>query len=92
MKNIHQTIERLYGDRDRDRDLYKNIAWLTEELGELVQAIRKGSREEEEEEFADVLAWLVSLANVREVDLEHVFYRKYGEECVKCGHSPCKCP
>ena len=45
------------------------VAWLAEEVGELAQAVRKGTRAEQEHEFADVLAWLASLANQMGIDL-----------------------
>jgi len=44
-----------------------------------------------ENEFADVIAWLASLANVTNVDLEKATLSKYDDKCPKCGHSPCKC-
>ena len=46
------------------------VAWLAEEVGELAQAVRKGTRAEQEHEFADVLAWLASLANQVGIDLD----------------------
>ena len=38
--------------------------WLMEEVGELAAALREGTREEQAAEFADVLAWLTTIANV----------------------------
>ena len=51
----------IYGDRDSERGVPATVAWLTEELGELAQAVRKGTREEQLHELGDVLAWLASL-------------------------------
>ena len=51
--------------------------WLTEEIGELATALRSGSHEERSLEFADVLAWLATIANVVDVDLEEAVARKY---------------
>ena len=68
-------MEDLYGAADRERGVAATVAWLTEELGELAQAVRKGSREEQLHEFGDVLAWLSSLANQMDIDLEQAAQR-----------------
>jgi NTP pyrophosphatase (non-canonical NTP hydrolase) len=44
-----------------------------------------------QEEMADVVAWLCSLANLLEIDLETAMHRKYPDKCGKCGHNPCVC-
>ena len=51
------------------------MAWLTEEVGELARAIRKGSRDEQLHELGDVLAWLASLANQLGLSLDDAFAR-----------------
>ncbi len=51
------------------------VAWLAEELGELAQAVRKGTREQQVHEFGDVLAWLASLANQMDIDLDDAMQR-----------------
>ncbi|MEZ5237719.1 MAG: MazG nucleotide pyrophosphohydrolase domain-containing protein [Microthrixaceae bacterium] len=56
-------MESLYGEQDRGRGLAPTVAWLCEEVGELAQAVRKGSPEQQLHELGDVLAWLASLAN-----------------------------
>ncbi|MFQ5557266.1 MAG: MazG nucleotide pyrophosphohydrolase domain-containing protein [Acidimicrobiales bacterium] len=56
-------MERLYGADDRERGVPATVAWLAEELGELAQAVRKGTHAEQLHELGDVLAWLASLAN-----------------------------
>jgi NTP pyrophosphatase (non-canonical NTP hydrolase) len=66
------------------------LARLTEEVGELARAIRKGDRDNLELEFSDGLAWTASLANLLDVDLEAVAGR-YEAGCPKCGSSPCRC-
>jgi NTP pyrophosphatase (non-canonical NTP hydrolase) len=53
----------LYGEADRERGLPSTVAWLCEEVGELAQAVRKGSADEQLHELGDVLAWLASLAD-----------------------------
>lgn len=56
-------METLYGEADRERGLPSTVAWLCEEVGELAQAVRKGTPEQQLHELGDVLAWLSSLAN-----------------------------
>jgi len=55
-------MDELYGDADRQRGMPSTVAWLCEEVGELAQAVRKGSPEDQLHELGDVLAWLASLA------------------------------
>lgn len=66
---FQQLMERLYGDADRERGLPSTVAWLCEEVGELAQAVRKGTREQQLHELGDVLAWLSSLANQLDLSL-----------------------
>lgn len=63
-------MERLYGEADRARGIPSTVAWLCEELGELAQATRKGTRQQQLHELGDVLAWLASLANQLDLSLE----------------------
>jgi NTP pyrophosphatase (non-canonical NTP hydrolase) len=87
---LQDRIRATYLDRDRSRGVDGTFRWLTEEVGELARAIRKGDRENLEVEFSDVLAWTISLANLLDVDLEHVA-RRYADGCPKCGGTPCRC-
>ena len=52
--------------------------WFCEEVGELTRALRRNKREELEGEFADVLAWLATLASIAKVDLQAAAEKKYG--------------
>jgi NTP pyrophosphatase (non-canonical NTP hydrolase) len=63
LATVQELMDRLYGQRDRARGVPATVAWLCEELGELAQAVRKGSPEQQLHELGDVLAWLASLAN-----------------------------
>jgi NTP pyrophosphatase (non-canonical NTP hydrolase) len=63
-------MDELYGDQDRERGVPATVAWLCEELGELAQAVRKGTRDQQLHELGDVLAWLASLANQLGLSLE----------------------
>ncbi len=75
ISEFQQHIEDVYGDRDRERGIPSSVAWLAEEIGELAQAIRKGSHEERIHEFGDVIAWTFSLANQVGVNLEEALDR-----------------
>jgi NTP pyrophosphatase (non-canonical NTP hydrolase) len=88
---LQDVIERTYGDRDRARGVSATVAWLTEEIGELAQAVRKGSYEQQVHEFGDVIAWVATLANQQGVDLDEAVAR-YAAGCPKCQSSPCTCP
>ncbi|HEY5154170.1 MAG TPA: MazG nucleotide pyrophosphohydrolase domain-containing protein [Acidimicrobiales bacterium] len=56
-------MDELYGPGDRERGIPSTVAWLCEEVGELAQAVRKGTPDQQRHELGDVLAWLASLAN-----------------------------
>lgn len=88
---LQDVIERTYGDRDRARGVSATVAWLTEEIGELAQAVRKGTHEQRVHEFGDVVAWVATLANQQGVDLNEAIER-FAQGCPKCGASPCTCP
>lgn len=66
---------KLYGEADRARGVPATVAWLCEELGELAQAVRKGTPEEQLHELGDVLAWLASLAHQLDLSLEEAIER-----------------
>jgi NTP pyrophosphatase (non-canonical NTP hydrolase) len=73
--DFQQLMATLYGDVDRDRGVPATVAWLAEEVGELAQAVRKGTPEQRLHEFGDVLAWLASLANQVGISLEDAAQR-----------------
>ena len=75
LNELQNLMENLYGVDDRDRGLPSTVAWLCEEVGELAQAVRKGSKEEQLHELADVLAWLASIANQLDLSLETAMER-----------------
>jgi len=90
LARLQDVIERTYGDRDRSRGVPSTVAWLAEEVGELAQAVRKGSREQQLHEFADVLAWVATLANQMDIDLNDAVAR-YANGCPTCSALPCVC-
>ena len=91
LSQLQQLIRDIYGDKDRRRGIEGTFMWFMEEVGELSAALRSGSDAERAAEFADVLAWLVTLANTAGVDLEDAVQAKYGNGCPGCGNSPCDC-
>jgi len=84
-------MHRLYFHRDSKRGTVGTYNWLVDEVKELREALKMDDKEALENEFADVIAWLASLANVTDVDLEKAALNKYDNKCPKCGHSPCQC-
>ena len=87
---LQDVIERTYGARDAARGLPSSVAWLTEEVGELAQAIRKGSRDQQLHELGDVLAWLTTIAGQLGLSMEEAAAR-YAGGCPACGATPCSC-
>lgn len=79
-----------YGERDSARGTAATVAWLTEELGELARAVRKGTKEDQLHELSDVLAWVASLANQLDLSLDDAAAR-YAGGCPKCSGNPCCC-
>ena len=91
MRELQGSMARLYMERDRARGHDATFRWLTEEIGELAKAMRTGDPANLEHEFGDVLAWLASLANLEDIDLERAVAR-YAGTCPRCGETPCACP
>ncbi|WP_010478341.1 MazG nucleotide pyrophosphohydrolase domain-containing protein [Thermococcus zilligii] len=91
IKEFQEMIKEIYLHKDSRRGVEKTFLWFVEEVGELSEAIRKHDREAMEEEFADVLAWLASLANLLGINLEEAAKRKYPSVCPYCGKNPCEC-
>ena len=75
LDDVQTLMEDLYGEADRERGMPATVAWLCEELGELAQAARKGTKEQQLHELGDVLAWLASLANQLDLSLDDAMAR-----------------
>ena len=90
IEEFQRLMQQQYGEADAQRGVAATVAWLAEELGELAQAVRKGTTEQQQHEFGDVLAWLASLANQTGINLEKSALR-FAAGCPKCGSTPCKC-
>ncbi len=82
----------MYFEKDVARGVDGTFMWLMEEIGELASALRGNDRDNLAEEFADVIAWLATIANVADVDLNAALKAKYGEGCPGCGRLVCECP
>lgn len=91
LADFQSLMARTYGERDRARGTAATVAWLTEELGELAQSVRKGDDEARRHELGDVLAWLASLAEQLGLSLDDAAQR-YAQGCPRCGSIPCGCP
>lgn len=93
IREFQQLIDRMYSDRDRERGSAKTFLWFTEEVGELASELAAGESADPREkaaEFADVFAWLATLANVEGVDLQDAV-AKYAAGCPGCGQLACNC-
>jgi NTP pyrophosphatase (non-canonical NTP hydrolase) len=88
---FQQRIEDIYLEKDRTRGVEGTFAWFVEEVGELSRGLRRRDRRELEGEFADVLAWLATLASLAGVSLESAATAKYEAGCPKCRRTPCDC-
>lgn len=75
---LQKLIRERYHDTDAARGTPGTFMWLMEEIGELATSLHECAPDQSptpeqranlEEEFADVLAWLVTLANINGVDL-----------------------
>ena len=88
---FQEMMRTLYFHRDSQRGVEKTFEWLVEEVAELGEALKTDDKKALENEFADVIAWLASLANVVNVDLENAALAKYDNKCPKCGRMPCQC-
>jgi NTP pyrophosphatase (non-canonical NTP hydrolase) len=92
ISEFQQMMRQLYFKRDSERGVEGTYNWLVDEVAELGEELKKGSgRETAEKEFADVIAWLASLANIMGIDLERAAISKYNYKCPKCQQSPCQC-
>ena len=89
---FQKQIEAIYYERDAERGVPLTFTWFVEEVGELAKEIRKQPQDMERlrEEFADVFAWLATLASLLGISLEDAA-QIYAEGCPKCKNTPCDC-
>jgi NTP pyrophosphatase (non-canonical NTP hydrolase) len=91
LRDFQQLVRRMYGEKDVARGVDGTFMWLMEEIGELAAALRHGDSQDQQEEFADVLAWLTTIANVVGIDLSDAVIQKYGNGCPGCHRLVCCC-
>lgn len=91
LADLQRLIAAMYSSKDEARGVDGTFMWLMEEVGELAAALREGDREEMAAEFADVLAWLATIANVAGINLQSAVLEKYGTGCPGCGQMVCAC-
>lgn len=91
IREFQDRIEAIYYERDAARGLAGTHMWFCEEVGELTRALRRDRKDELEGEFADVLAWLATLASIAGIDLEQAARAKYEAGCPRCSSTPCAC-
>ena len=91
ISEFQEMMKTLYYQRDFERGWKGTYDWLMDEVEELGEALEGSDKEATEKEFADVIAWLASLANVVNVNLEKAALDKYPHKCPKCHQTPCQC-
>ncbi len=97
IRDFQSQIKRLYFKKDKKRGVEGSFRWLVEEVGELARCLRKysqersqGTKEKLKEEFADIFAWVCSLASLTDVDMEEAVM-KYKDGCPRCQKLRCIC-
>ena len=91
LAGLQDLIRTMYSSKDEARGIDGTFMWLMEEVGELAAALREEDKPSQAAEFADVLAWLATIANVAGIDLQQAVYEKYGRGCPGCGEMVCAC-
>ena len=87
LRDLQSLIKQMYGAKDVARGVDGTFMWLMEEVGELAAALREGTPEELALEFADVLAWLATIANVAGIDLDAACARNMARDARAVGNS-----
>ena len=91
LAEFQKLIRDMYHEKDVARGVDGTFMWLIEEVGELAAALREGTHQERMGEFADVLAWTVTIANAVDIDLTQAVLDKYGSGCPGCDKLVCDC-
>ena len=91
LSEFQELIEQTYFERDAERGMDGTFMWFIEEVGELATALRAKDTGALKGEFADVLAWLCTLASLAGVRMEDTV-EKYRRGCPVCRSMPCRCP
>jgi NTP pyrophosphatase (non-canonical NTP hydrolase) len=83
IRDFQKLIERRYGTRDKERGTPATFMWFVEEVGELATALAGDDMANKQEEFADVFAWMCTLANINGVDIEQACEKYIDEKRVQ---------
>ena len=70
IKEFQQYIRDKYYEVDSKRGTPATFMWLIEEIGELATGLQGDDKQNQKEEFGDVIAWLCTLANINDICLE----------------------
>lgn len=79
ISEFQRVIAQKYKKRDQERGVPATFMWFIEEVGELATALAGNDEKNKQEEFADVFAWLCTLANISDVDLEQACTKYTGK-------------
>jgi len=77
LKELQSKMKEMYFEKDSQRGIYATFTWLVEEVGELAEALLSNDSDSIQEELADVIAWTVSIANLKGIDIEEALKKKY---------------
>ena len=91
INDIQTLMKDLYYNKDKERGIEKTFLKLTEEIGELAEAILLTNESKITEEIIDIIAWAYSIANLARIDVKKSFFEKYSGSCPKCSSNPCTC-
>lgn len=102
ISEFQELMKKLYFEKDDKRGISGTFMWFIEEIGELSEILRHYIAEKDEakriaiktsvgEEMADIIAWISSIANLLDLDLQKALFDKYPDRCRKCNGNPCKC-
>jgi len=91
---FHESLDR---EKRFDPDMFRNVAYLSEEIGEVVSAIRDFKAADEPsaleearthlgEELADCLAYILKLANYGGIDLQEAYLKKMEQNLTRVWH------
>ncbi len=93
ISDFQKLMKDLYFHQDSKRGIKNTFVWLVEEIGELATIIKEKEidKEKASEELADVCAWINSIANLLDINMETALLHKYPNKCLKCNNNPCRC-
>jgi len=77
IRYAQELMRKYYFERDSKRGLHATFTWFIEEVGELAESLLSKDKDSIAEEIADVLAWLLSIANIVGIDVSEAFRKKY---------------